>query len=709
MLKNVTLNNFRKHEDITVEFVDGLNIIKAGNEEGKTTLMEGVGYNWFGSGALRQPIKGVVTRGMKVGKLFTQTTLHFKGVDYRVTRSNKGAEVWKDSDTEPAVTGQKEVTAYMENLFGIPSGKASSLIISEQGDIRGVLSKGAADTSKFIENLANFSEIDELVNTVATKISTGSNQIETDNLELAEKAVEELEPVTAPDESALQDERSVLTNEISGLSTETQKLNKAIAEADAVVSSNKANKELKAKFENQIASAKKSIDDLGEVPEELTASVDEVELSKMRERSSVISGDLLKAGADLHAYSLFKKLPSCEAVWDEPFASFEKEIKSAQKEHVTLQKIKEGISDEILLKNASFISGDTCQTCGNQPDVAKVESHNETVTQDLGVLQTQFDDATANLKTAREYLVVLEGILSTGLANDEFAKSFPNNISMGGDTQFPREISFIGYSEEPTELNGELDRLTSEIAKMDTLIQEIKDQKEKVDNYTLKSAEHKANLSAAKTSLSEIPEDKPEVDVAKEQQALVEVSDRDQAVRLVLSELEKNFTKEQAKFEAYGKTLARLNADTINAKNALEEKNLANLLMKDIRTARGRVTNKIWGTVLTVVSNYFSKMRGEVSQVTKGEKDFLVNGESIKGLSGSTLDILGLAFRIAQSELFLTGVPLLILDEVTSACDDNRSSTMIGLLGSATDKQTVLITHDDISEDVADNLIELGA
>ena len=72
-----------------------------------------------------------------------------------------------------------------------------------------------------------------------------------------------------------------------------------------------------------------------------------------------------------------------------------------------------------------------------------------------------------------------------------------------------------------------------------------------------------------------------------------------------------------------------------------------NNLVKRLRAIRPIITNKVWSSVLASVSVMFSQMRGEPSVVTKETSGFFVNGQAVASLSGSTLDLLGLALRVA--------------------------------------------------------------
>lgn len=707
---------FRKHKEVILTFSEGLNIIKDQNEAGKTTICEAIAYTCFGTGALRDSLKEVVSdpkwcdwldEKIPVTKLYAETNWDINGNLYKVTRSSKGAEVYLNDSEEPKVTGQKEVTAYMENLFGIPAGKASALIIAEQGDIRGVLSKGAADTSKFIEDLANFSEIDELVNKVQVNVSTGSNQSEKDRLELAEKNLKELELVKEPDGASLTEGQDQLNEEKLGYQSELKTVNKKIADAQAIIDANDVNKTLRQGFEMQIDSANISLTELGEEPGQLTVVIDTPAYDRCVKLADEISLTVTKAQNDLIVHELFKKIPACEDEWDEPLASLKKEISTIELEQSEISDKKAKLKTDQAVQKASIMNAGKCKTCGNVPTHKEVETHNSRVADELKRLDKELVFLEIDESDAINYIAVLKGVLATQDSIKLFAENNPDHCTLGEDVKVPVDIKFNGWTSQPVELIDELESLNTDITKYNNLKSQVDAQDKLISDYALKSAGFKASKETAEEALKKVPEDKKLIDVVVEETKVAALDKKIKEVDEALTKLDEDFFAEQAKFDVYCTTSINMVAEVATAKKELESKDLANLLIKDIRTARNKVTNKIWGTMLKVVSNYFTKMRGETSQVTRGEKNFLVNGKSTKGLSGSTLDILGLAFRLAQSELFLAGAPVLFLDEPSSACDLARSSSMIGLLGAAIDKQCILITHSDVGPDVCENLITL--
>ena len=151
----------------------------------------------------------------------------------------------------------------------------------------------------------------------------------------------------------------------------------------------------------------------------------------------------------------------------------------------------------------------------------------------------------------------------------------------------------------------------------------------------------------------------------------------------------------------------RIVSDHTEALRTLEELQLNNVLLKKLRAARPKVADKLWGTVLSTVSYYFSAIRGVQSVVTRDDSGFRVDGKPVPGLSGSTLDALGLAIRIALTKTFLPNNDFLILDEPAAACDDERESNMLGVITTAGFDQVLLVTHSALADAFAEQVVTL--
>ena len=143
------------------------------------------------------------------------------------------------------------------------------------------------------------------------------------------------------------------------------------------------------------------------------------------------------------------------------------------------------------------------------------------------------------------------------------------------------------------------------------------------------------------------------------------------------------------------------------SKALLSEYRDNNDLILRLRQARPLVAQQLWNIVLTSTSHYFSRIRGVPSIVTKSDKGFAVDTKNYEHLSGSTIDSLGLAVRMSLQKTFLPNVDFMLLDEPASGCDDNRESSMLGILASSGYNQVVLVTHSPLADSFAAQVVTI--
>jgi DNA repair exonuclease SbcCD ATPase subunit len=132
-----------------------------------------------------------------------------------------------------------------------------------------------------------------------------------------------------------------------------------------------------------------------------------------------------------------------------------------------------------------------------------------------------------------------------------------------------------------------------------------------------------------------------------------------------------------------------------------------NALLKKIRALRPLVADRLWNTLLSTVGALFSRIREEDSVIVKDAGGFRCNGQVVESLSGSTLDALGAAIRVALCKTFLPHADFIVLDEPAAACDPQRTANLLAFLASAGFGQILLVTHEEMSETYADTLIAL--
>lgn len=697
MLKTLELRNFRQHENLTLSFERGLVCMRGANESGKSTVIEGISFALFGSGALRDALDNVVTWGKPLKDMKVRLTVEEQGRTLTFTRGKNGAEVLEGSDV--IVTGQKEVSNYAAEIFGGDLSTCSKLIFASQGNLRGSLSEGPKAAATLIEDLSGFDLFDKIIGLIQNKLMTGSDSVLAAQLRDAQETLATTEvPVKdgTPERKATKK-----AAEIEAKKAAAEAYDAPIAEYREWSQANfplwdarsKALQEVE-KLEQAKVETLDRLNRLKSQPMPALPNLDALRLDLEQARSWQKTQD---------AWAEFQKCPTAKNSWDGDRESFSTAYADAV---IGSDKIKNTISEkkaEVAALNSKLILSLTCPTCGSEvKDAEKIRLQNEAIRSqvdalqaDIKLLEDQLAWAVSALSAYAE-IDKVDGVISRLLGK------IGAYVLVGTDTVPPKLTwagppvasiaADVGAAERALESGEALHRAderhrgavaaaAQDYAALSGKVIEVPDP---VPLWDERNAEHAKNLSAQATLLSDVDNLNAELKILK-----IEVGHAEAAYRYATERIE------------------MLKSQVTKSEKALAELAFNNTLLKKVRAARPVVGDKLWNAVLASVSTMFSQMRGEVSAVTRGREGFLVNGAPTSSLSGSTLDILGLAIRVALIKVFVPHAPVLILDEPCAALDAGRAEELLGFVASSGFDQVLLVTHENVSDAVANQLITL--
>lgn len=683
-LISLDLTNFGKHKKLSQKFEKGVTVIRGSNEAGKTTAILGWMYNWFGASMLEYPVEEYINRdGAKTFR--TETQFEVRGTLYTCSRGPAGAELSGSDGLQ--VTNHGPVTAKIEELLGIPAGKAATTIYAAQNEIRGVLSLGPTAAAEYIEKMADFSEIDALIRWLAENLQTGSVKPFQEQLEQKKSALESTAEVVF--------DPSELEGRITSLEAEKESLQKSTSQLAAQIESakvlNQANEQSRQNLTREISEKKKSLADRQRL-ETAAAGIDD-----LRKQAEEIDQQIADARM-WQIYSEFQSLPKPAggAEWDGNLETLSSEQARLQDEYTSISgRIRE---IDVLVKGkererlTSTICPITKKVCGELSDPALIEKTNTAINQEIARLQKERSEISgAGLQEIAEDQQVIRDILDVQAKLEKWIGRNPGLVEVN-DQVVPWALSWgIDVPQSvvmPTEASGSLwdrVRLAETAAKqlevvpacsaedLERLEGQLRNLPERVDTNAL---DH--NLIEERKRLSGI-----EAQITTEKQTLKQQREAADAAKWARQSFEKEIA-------GLGKTITEV------------EKN--NDLIKNVRAGRLKVTDLLWSKVLGGTSNYFSAMRGAPSVVGRSPKGFVINGGRV--VSGSTQDLLGLALRVAMVKMF-SQCGILLLDEANAGADAQRSSAITGTLSGSGFDQVVLITHKDVDEAGCDSLIEL--
>lgn len=686
MITYLKLTNFKRHENLEVSFTEGLQLIRAGSEAGKSTMLQAIAYALYGARALPMSLAETVTYDKPESTLRVLLRFSFNGSEFEIERHKGGAELRGDGVT---ASGQAEVTAFVDRLFNCNAAVANSLMFANQGALRGALEGGSGAAVSLIEKLADVDALDRLVAKAQENLPSG-------NTKLLEHRISELQAITKPEADFTNLELAVVASE---------------GEAYAMSQVLKAQEAMLAGLDTQAAQeavahatqARRALESLQAAQVRLLPAADyeapvSPDIESLRAEAAAAAEAVLlrKQHKQFLAFTQYPK-----PLWDSEaqMKQHQQELESAVTIHTaTLRRLTQAQTQAEM----SIIKEDLCGFCGKSfADVPEVIAKNAQCAEVAAKVRAETLAVEIALGCTRQNLQALREAVEFQTKAEramvglpvEACPGFPTvYLWKGGDVTAPD-----AQPDYPT-LIRQAENLIETVRTKTAQAQAAQEQLKNLDlpgaELALKAAE--AKVGPANDTIAQATDLKFKISATRDELRRLEAVMNKDAHALAMAKLE---------LDAAERTYAAAQQNLQQARADLSTYLLNNRVIKKIRDARPLVAKQLWGTVLGTVSHYFSQVRGTPSIVTREGSGFLVDGKAVEGLSGSTLDALGLAIRIALTRTFLSNVSWLILDEPGAACDDAREAAMLGVVSSCGFPQVIMVSHSDVGDTYAANVI----
>lgn len=697
MIKSIHLKNFRQHEDLHLEFGAGVTVMRGANEAGKSSVFEAIAFALFGARAARN--NDLTTWGQPEGSHQVTLTFQVAGTDYTIRRTPRAAELTYEGGR---VTGQTDTVRFCEELLNLKPGTGTKLMMVPQNEMRGTLADGGAKTTAMIEQLADLGQIESIIEKLQGHWHTGKTDWLESALQQAQARFDKLEvehlQTPHPDEVVRQKTRDLerripeLQQELEVSRREAQDAEQALSDARRQADDYARKAAELRSAEDELRRARREYDSLPEPPPE--SSLRDARAWLAMQESSRKEFEDFKSLDGWHP----NRVPCSYEAAVKTLERIQQQVSHLQEHTATLKA-------QIAEREAHINNDLACPTCKRRWDNAdEREAHNEQLRHEIEDLRPALESArqqyeAASLEASRYRAALAEPL--PRLAEDslwqqsEDAAYPPVYIWVGGKV---REVSL----REVENARREVQRLEQEFARAEAVQAR---RRELLDRCT--SLNEKLGLLTSQL-----------VDRAPDTSGVQKAYDES---RIKLLEAERKLTDARRDLEnldadcrpLYEQYQARVDA-LESAKSEAEvyvgrvaEAHKANALLKILRSVKPQLANQVWQTVCQTASHYFSVMRGSHSVVSREVSGFVVDGRDTESLSGSTLDILGLAIRIALTKTFMPSCNFLLLDEPFAAADAERTAQALGFITSAGFAQTLVITHEDATEAIADTLLTL--
>jgi DNA repair exonuclease SbcCD ATPase subunit len=711
MLKQLILRNFRQHRELTINFQPGVNAIVGANEAGKSSVVEALGYAWYGSAYLTEPIADVIRWGCQANDMQVELYQEINGVTYHTKRGPSGAEMrWPGQ----YVVGQDAVTAYNAELLNVKPKVASKLLFAAQGDLRGALTGGATKAVELIDRIADLSIVDDLTTLVSRRNPSGSTARHSAALTELQCSLEALQP-PAVDVTALAAEVAAakaavepIEREASRVSAELQRVEagltaaqRQLAEASRLGGERESLIQQSGAASARLAVARAAADALVRPFEGDDHAIEQ----QLEARGVAAAGraTLIGVQAQVIAWNAeYARLPATEFLAGEELLSW---YEKALKDHKLLSAEWDKQRADVAAWKAQLITAENCNLCGrNLSTVEEVLNTNARLSAQIAQNESTIPGLADKLK-----------LLGSQLETLRMLDRLWSGMSGAAICQHPQ------VEKAPAPHGMWKLRCNAEIPPEDTTL--------KADCATwgaYKVAVHRADASVKaaaqqvadldrKLAATSVP-DTQQIEARIQQLSLERTKWQLQVDENTRSRMDASYRVQTAEREAssgalmirnYSEKYSKLSASIIEQQKLVKQMETANELLSILKTAKQVLANRIWDSILLAVTSYLASVRGIEAAVTREDDRFRVGGKPAASLSGSAKDALGLAIRLALMQVFVPNTRVVVLDEPGQGCDAMREPAMLALAKRAGFSQVVLVTHNRDVQELADNLVML--
>jgi DNA repair exonuclease SbcCD ATPase subunit len=686
MLHKLELTNFKKHESLTVDFTTGLNVFRAANEAGKSSIYHAIRYAFWGSRALPDSLEETATWGKPVSSLRVSLEFSIAGIPYKIVRHKGGAELTGEG---LVVSGQAEVTAHVERLTGANMAVGMATLLASQGGLQGSLDGSAV---ALIEKLSNLGLVDAIVGRVQENLPCGNTKL----IEQQLSAMTDLEvPIDDAPDYVAEIQRASISILSAQLELDTQESNwrdrqETVKAASARISADSVREGKLRAAEVRLQQAQRAV--ALPVDEYDGPSISELEL-KVAEQ---VSADEIR-----NAYVKFEKAEKLiKSRLAMPGLEVEKLRDVANAKMAELVKLDRRLAVETAHVTAAAINEESCKLCGkNLTDVPEVVAVNSQVAEKLSELKGQSLACSMRLDEIQKEIHGYADVLNAASTYATYLASIAKYVKIDESTT-PTTAEFTAQLPQASDI----DWSTKLSARRKQLVQFERD-KASYETEVRNVEKIKAELVDLRNCLQEPGDAELVAKHKSDGDALRAQGEALTRMRNDLAILREKDSAAKAAFAARMSQYVQKKEQKASLSEMLQKYNSNNALIKKLREVRPVVARELWALVLSSVSHTFSQIRGVQSTVTRSDTKFLIDGKPASVYSGSTQDSLGLAIRIVLQKTFLPNVDSMLLDEVAAGCDSTREEAMIACLSASGFPQTMLVTHSELADTFASNLI----
>ena len=685
ILKTLTLVNFRKFKNSTIEFPDGVTGVVGLNGAGKSSIFEAIAWVLYGSVAARTAADQIKRRGTKSSDpCRVELDFIFEDDNYRIIREMTGKNLTVTATAtingKIAATGGETVSKYIQKKLGMDFKSFYTSIFAKQKELNALSSMNASERRPLILRMLGIDSLDDVIKEINSDKKNKDiviKKLEYDlvdengknKIDIFKDDIKKFEKVKLENEKVLNKSKEKIITFEKELITIEKKYKDSKKEYEKIKEHSEKLVEKKSLFE-QKKKLKEEINDLGDKIIERTKTIEQ--------HSKKIKG----------FENLDKDVKEIENRINKLNNEIEKFVKKIEQKKTICERIIEDISEiSFKKKNIEKMGPDAkCPTC----DRILGDQHN-------CLLKNFNDEKTKKEKEIEQFL--------KDIKKDEQEKE---KISREQQAIFKKRNYLQGQLREKERIDATIRLINSEIKREKNEIENREQQLKKIGTIVFNEKEFEkiknevdVFYKKCQSALDVLNNKKDGFNSLK-----LEFEKKEGENRLVLSEI-KNLNEKIRELEKFKK---QINEE----KKSVHYLGMISEIMSNFRTF---LISRIRPTLSSYSSDFFERLTdGKYHEIELDEDyDLMIydNGElyNIERFSGGEEDLANLCIRLAISEVITEragGVfNFIILDEIFGSQDNIRRQNIMKALNGLGGKfrQIFLITHiEDVKNDM-ENII----
>jgi exonuclease SbcC len=685
ILKNLTLINFRKFKNATIEFPDGITGIVGLNGSGKSTIFEAIAWVLYGPVAARTSADQIKRNGtLPSDPCRVELEFVFDENNYRIIREMSGknflASATVTINGKIAATSAETVSKFIQKKLGMDFKSFFTSIFAKQKELNTLSSMIASERRPLILKMLGIDPLDEIIKDIKSDKKEKDLIIERLSRNLIDEDNKDKINIYANSIKDFKEQQKVIKNSIKDLKEKIQIIKEELKSLDNIYLSKKKEYEEINNQKERLIEKKLIFENKQKI---------QIEINNLNKKIKERHKHILKEKEKLKNFlNLDKHIDSNENFLLKNNNDIEESVKKIEQKNTLKDQIKRDLLDvESKWINIKKLGAEAkCPTCERilsdqyrfllkkfETDKKKLKKEIESHIKDIKNEQNEKD----KLIRKKQALQKKRNYLFTQLREKERIDATILNIT----TELKREKDELQNKKIEVEKIG---IVTFDVKEFDSI-------KSKVDSLYKKFQSSFDTYNREKDLLSELH---------------LELEKKESDKKLIVKEIQ-NLNEKITKLEGLKKQI----------KNEKKTAYYLAMLTEIMASFRTHLISRIRPTLSSYSSDYFEQLtNGKYTELELDDNYNLLiydNGTaySIERYSGGEEDLANLCLRLAISEVITEragGVfNFIILDEIFGSQDMYRRQNIMKSLKGLSSKfrQIFLITHIDEIKNYMENAI----